>query len=303
MVRYLTAQQLVAINSAQDGGVGVADRAGVERNAHRPQSSFGGQDTFPDVWAKAAAYLHGIATTQYFTDGNKRTAWLAANMFLDANGSELPYVPEIEAETFVQAVAQRVFDTEEDRSATVSKAADWFRSKFESANAIGRNERLDWAVLGLSFTEYDELVGVIDAKMMGVASAVVAATPVELEVHVALRCHFLPVDRGVPQEFDAKIEFGASDEVATLSTYTFPVDVGIPPPSGYSYHPYGLMPTMITGGLRLTILQAGTVRIVLTLNGKLLTKLPLTVHVFPDMRPGHNFDEIPQWPNSPKTER
>jgi death-on-curing protein len=294
VVLYLTVEQLIAINAAQDGGVGVANPAGVEQNAARPQSRFGGIETFPDLWSKAAAYVHGISSTQYFTDGNKRTAWLAMNVFLDANGSELPYIPEIEAETFVQAIAQKVFDTDEDRDATVRKAAEWLRSKFESTNALGRNERLDWAVLGLSFTQHEHVDGIMDAEKMGIASAAVSATPAELEVHLALRCHFLPVDRGISQEFDVKIEY-AAEEVARISKYTFPIDVGLPPPSGHAHHPYGLMPTMITGGLRVEILKAGTLRFVVTLNGRLLTKLPLTVHVLPDMIPGHNFDELPAW--------
>lgn len=129
MVRYLTVEELIAINARQDGGVGVHDLGGVEANAARPQSGFGDQDTFPDLYSKAAAYLHGIASTQYFHDGNKRTAWLAADIFLRMNGANLPRVPDIEAEIFVQAIAQSVLDTDEEPTRTLDSAAEWYRAK------------------------------------------------------------------------------------------------------------------------------------------------------------------------------
>lgn len=294
MTQYLTTEQLIAINAAQEGGGGVADHEGVARNAHRPQSGFGDHETFPDLWSKAAAYVHGIASTQYFLDGNKRTAWLAANIFLDENGIELPLVPDIEAEMFVQSVAQKIFDTSDDPEATITKATEWLRAKYESTNALGRNERLDWAALGMAFQQHEDFPGIMNAEMMGIASAAVEGVPATLELNLAARCHFLPVDRGVPQKFDVNVEY-AVREVAVIDEYTFPQNVGVPPPSGFDHHPYGLMPVLITGGVRLTILAAGTLRLVVTLNGKLLTKLPLSVQVIPGLEPGHNFDAIPEW--------
>ena len=107
-----------------------------------------GSRYFPDLWSKAAAYVHGIATTQYFSDGNKRTGWYAAVTFLRMNGHPLPDVETIEAETFVQAVAQNVFNTSEDQDLTVRKAAEWFRVKWETQR-VGRGEdpRLEWVFL------------------------------------------------------------------------------------------------------------------------------------------------------------
>ncbi|WP_315771546.1 type II toxin-antitoxin system death-on-curing family toxin [Rhodococcoides kroppenstedtii] len=74
MTRYLDTETVVAVNARQDGGVGVRDRAGVEAAVNRAASSFGGVDTFESLWQKAGAYLHGLASTQSFLDGNKRTA-------------------------------------------------------------------------------------------------------------------------------------------------------------------------------------------------------------------------------------
>jgi hypothetical protein len=68
--------------------------------------------------------LHGIASKQVFSDGNKRTAWLAALAFLELNGIEIRHVPGIEAEPFVLSVATGTFE--------VPQAAEWFKYQEQS---------------------------------------------------------------------------------------------------------------------------------------------------------------------------
>jgi death-on-curing protein len=51
----------------------------------QPQSTFDGEYLYEDVFAMAAAYAFHIAEAQAFLDGNKRTAVLAAIVFLDQN--------------------------------------------------------------------------------------------------------------------------------------------------------------------------------------------------------------------------
>jgi death-on-curing protein len=53
-----------------------------------PQSSFGGKSPFADVIDVAAAYLFYICRNHPFLDGNKRTAMMAAIVFLRLNGIE-----------------------------------------------------------------------------------------------------------------------------------------------------------------------------------------------------------------------
>lgn len=43
----------------------------------------------PGIWELAAAYAFGIVRNHPFVDGNKRTAFLAASVFLDTNGYDL----------------------------------------------------------------------------------------------------------------------------------------------------------------------------------------------------------------------
>lgn len=43
----------------------------------------------PDLYALAAAYAFGVVRNHPFIDGNKRTAFLTAALFLELNGSSL----------------------------------------------------------------------------------------------------------------------------------------------------------------------------------------------------------------------
>jgi death-on-curing protein len=58
----------------------------------------------PDAADLAAAYACGIARNHGFADGNKRTAWIAARLFLADNGYKLRFEP-LEAVKLMQAAA------------------------------------------------------------------------------------------------------------------------------------------------------------------------------------------------------
>lgn len=75
--------------------------------AERPKTSFGGQEQFPTLFLKAAAYMEAIATYHVFIDGNKRTSAMVAEVFLRANGFEIPIFDIEEGEVFIVAVAQK----------------------------------------------------------------------------------------------------------------------------------------------------------------------------------------------------
>lgn len=101
----------------EGGNDGVRDVALLESAVLMPQQQFGGDYLHHGLAAMAAAYLYHIARNHPFVDGNKRTAAMAAYVFLDANGYELT-AAESEFEETVFHVA----------SGTVSKSdlTDWF---------------------------------------------------------------------------------------------------------------------------------------------------------------------------------
>lgn len=75
---------------AEHGGPpGVRDRGAVESALARPMNLEAYGD--PDAAALAAAYAFGLARNHGFVDGNKRTAWVIARVFLADNGVKLSF--------------------------------------------------------------------------------------------------------------------------------------------------------------------------------------------------------------------
>ncbi|PST21096.1 type II toxin-antitoxin system death-on-curing family toxin [Rhizobium sp. JAB6] len=70
---------------AEHGGLsGLKDENGLEAALARPLNK--AADGENDVFALAAAYLYGFVRNHPFSDGNKRTGYLAAFTFLYING-------------------------------------------------------------------------------------------------------------------------------------------------------------------------------------------------------------------------
>ncbi|MGK0618548.1 type II toxin-antitoxin system death-on-curing family toxin [Meiothermus cerbereus] len=69
------------------GGLeGVRDVRALQSALHAPISSAGGQDAYPTFFTKVAALGFQLVKNHAFNDANKRTAWLAVETTLHANG-------------------------------------------------------------------------------------------------------------------------------------------------------------------------------------------------------------------------
>lgn len=71
------------------GSDGVRDRGLIESAIYQPQASFGEQYLHETIYQMAAAYYYHISESQGFSDGNKRTGFLALFAFLKLNGCDL----------------------------------------------------------------------------------------------------------------------------------------------------------------------------------------------------------------------
>jgi death-on-curing protein len=100
------------------GGVGLRDQGALESALARPVNrwSYGEHD----LAALAAAYAFGVARNHPFVDGNKRTAWIMARLFLLANGIEIAF-DKVDATNTVIALAAGELSEDE--------LADWFRQR------------------------------------------------------------------------------------------------------------------------------------------------------------------------------
>jgi death-on-curing protein len=77
-VRYLTGEEVVVVHErvlARFGGAGgIRDWGLLDSAVQRPRGAFGGENLYPDLFAKAAALGHSLVLNHPFVDGNKRTA-------------------------------------------------------------------------------------------------------------------------------------------------------------------------------------------------------------------------------------
>ncbi|MEC1697747.1 type II toxin-antitoxin system death-on-curing family toxin [Schinkia azotoformans] len=86
----------------------------IDYMAEKPFQYSYGQELFPDLFLKAAVYLHGFATHQYFVDGNKRTGVKCCITFLLINGYEITVEDEhLELYYVAKKVANKRMDIDD----------------------------------------------------------------------------------------------------------------------------------------------------------------------------------------------
>lgn len=95
-MRYLTLSELIYINGKVvnnpqliSGKREVRDLALLDAAVSRPSTSAFGEDAYPTLREKTAALFHSLVRNHPFTDGNKRTATVAAIFMLRVNGQRV----------------------------------------------------------------------------------------------------------------------------------------------------------------------------------------------------------------------
>jgi len=120
--RWIAAPLVYAIHDrqlAEHGGPdGIRDEGAVESALARPRNLIAYGE--PDAADLAAAYAYGLARSHGFADGNKRTAWIVARLFLADNGYHLQF-DKIDAVKVVTALAAGLL--------AESELAAWFRER------------------------------------------------------------------------------------------------------------------------------------------------------------------------------
>ena len=120
--RWVAERSALALHDRQlaehGGPEGVRDAGMLASALARPVNQWAyGTD---DLCALAAAYAFGIARNHPFADGNKRTAWVVARLFLRKNGLVLRHD---ERESIATVLALAAGELTEDQ------LADWFRAR------------------------------------------------------------------------------------------------------------------------------------------------------------------------------
>ncbi len=104
------------------GGGGIRDLGLLESALGRAVNRWNyGED---DLFVLAAAYAFGIARNHPFFDGNKRTAWIAARLFLILNEVEIAFDKTDAVQTVLVLAAGDL---------TENELATWFRERLIAA--------------------------------------------------------------------------------------------------------------------------------------------------------------------------
>lgn len=112
---------------SEHGGIrGVRDLAVIDSALAKPRNLFAYGK--PDAAALAAAYAFGLCNSHGFLDGNKRTAYVVAETFLDLNRRTMEASDEEVVNTML-AVASGVMPE--------PRLAEWFRSFIAAPEETG----------------------------------------------------------------------------------------------------------------------------------------------------------------------
>ena len=105
------------------GSHGVRDQAALESALARPQHKHAYEENadFADL---AAAYGFGIARSHRFVDGNKRTEFVVAQIFLGLTGYEIGATDEEVEETLIRLAGGKLSE---------KKLAEWIREHMKEA--------------------------------------------------------------------------------------------------------------------------------------------------------------------------
>jgi len=120
--RWIAADVVYAVHDRQlsehGGGQGVRDAGALESALARPKNLAAYRE--PDAAALAAAYAFGIVGNHAFVDGNKRTGWVIARLFLADNGYRL---------RFDRAEAVHLIESLAAGAVSEQALAAWFRER------------------------------------------------------------------------------------------------------------------------------------------------------------------------------
>jgi death-on-curing protein len=123
---WVDAEILLAAHDEQleehGGAAGIRDRGLIESAMARPQNLAAYGE--PDAAALAAAYGFGLAKNHAFADGNKRTAFIALELFLELNGFVLT-ADDRQCVMVMLSVASGAFSEDE--------LAEWIRRYLQPA--------------------------------------------------------------------------------------------------------------------------------------------------------------------------
>lgn len=93
-MRYLKKEEIIYFNehtlatNTPDEIIGVRESGALEMLVNAPKETLFGQELYPTIHEKAAILMINLATKHVFHNGNKRTAFISLEIFMELNGFE-----------------------------------------------------------------------------------------------------------------------------------------------------------------------------------------------------------------------
>ncbi|MBI4411174.1 MAG: type II toxin-antitoxin system death-on-curing family toxin [Deltaproteobacteria bacterium] len=109
---YLKKDQVLAMHAylirKYGGTMGLRDEGLLESALAQPRQSAFGEDIYPDIFSKAAAYGFSLSENQPFVDGNKRVAVSVMGTFLMVNHHNLTATPKALYEAMIKLANKKI---------------------------------------------------------------------------------------------------------------------------------------------------------------------------------------------------
>jgi len=113
------------VESLTEIGFVVRDAGLLASALERPHSTLFGEEVYREIETKAAALGHAMAKYHPMLDGNKRSAWIAINVFLELNGFNIDATVD-DAFVFMLDIAHDQLD--------INGIAEWIRCRMSLAS-------------------------------------------------------------------------------------------------------------------------------------------------------------------------
>lgn len=108
----LTKEQVLMLHErlidATGGSKGIRNEGMLESALSNPFQSFGGEELYPSIQAKAAQLCYGLVKNHAMVDGNKRLGTHIMLVFLSLNGYELAYSQQELSDTILALASGKI---------------------------------------------------------------------------------------------------------------------------------------------------------------------------------------------------
>lgn len=107
----MTKEQILLLHTqlieATGGSDGIRDLNLLESALESPFQSYGGEELYPSIQAKAARLCYGLVKNHAMIDGNKRIGCHAMLVFLALNGYEIEYTQKELSDLILDVAADK----------------------------------------------------------------------------------------------------------------------------------------------------------------------------------------------------